>query len=237
MRGPKRLRVVLTERDERLIEALQDFRVVTREQAARIAGFGSVSRINARMLALVRAGHLTRRFSGQVGVGRKAVYGLPGAAKWNGSLLLHQLALNDVHLALLGSSDPRLLSWRRFMQPLTSDLPLIPDGLALLQVRGTPCPVFIEIDRGTESLAIIRQKAQAYFRLALSGEFASLSLGTQFRVAVIATSRRRARNLASTIALITHKLFFISDLESINRDGFFAPHWLRPGGTVAQPLF
>ena len=49
-------------------------RVVDREQAKIVAGFGSTTRANARLLALTRAGLLRRFFLGTTGAGQKALY-------------------------------------------------------------------------------------------------------------------------------------------------------------------
>ena len=59
--GNKRRGVVLQARDRKLLQELALMRVIDREQAKTIAGFGSTTRVNARLLALVRAG-LLRRF-------------------------------------------------------------------------------------------------------------------------------------------------------------------------------
>ena len=72
--GHRRGLIITQPRDERTLE-LSVMRVVDREQAKIAAGFGSITRVNTRLLALTRAGLLRRFFLGSGG-GRKALYAL-----------------------------------------------------------------------------------------------------------------------------------------------------------------
>ena len=76
MAGNRRVGIVLQERDRRLLAELNVMRVADREQAQTAGGFGSVTRVNARLLALTRAGLLRRFFIGTSGTGQKALYTL-----------------------------------------------------------------------------------------------------------------------------------------------------------------
>src|ERR1039457_4355339 len=71
----KRRGLIVQPRDLELLWALSVMRVADREQLKIAAGFGSTTRINTRLLALVRAGLLRRFFLGSGG-GRKALYAL-----------------------------------------------------------------------------------------------------------------------------------------------------------------
>lgn len=228
-------RIILQERDQRLLSALDSYRVVDREQAMRLAPFSSVSRANARLLRLVQAGFLRRSFIGPTGAGRKAIY-RPGRlrASFSEKLLRHQLALNAVRLAF--EAEGRLLSWRSFSTPLSHVSSLVPDGYVEIADQRGVIPVFIETDCGTEPGSVVRRKAEHYLRFASSGEFERLFGREQFRVALITTSERRAQNLASAILAVTPKLFFITTLPRINSDGPYASVWLRPDGRAGQPL-
>src|ERR1039457_2183666 len=68
--------MVIQERDRHLLRELSLMRVIDREQAKVVAGFGSTTRANARLLALTRAGLLHRFFQGTVAGGAKALYTL-----------------------------------------------------------------------------------------------------------------------------------------------------------------
>src|SRR6266849_8244063 len=74
--GNEHQRVVLQSRDRRLLEELALLRIIDREQAKIIAGFGSTTRANTRLLALTRAGFLRRFFLGTNAGGTKALYAI-----------------------------------------------------------------------------------------------------------------------------------------------------------------
>lgn len=228
------IRVILQERDKRVLEALDSFRILDREQIKRIAPFSSTSRANARLLKLVRGGLLKRSFAGSLGAGRKAIYWLPGkGTRFRPQSVPHQLAIGSVRLALaeglLSLPDSSLSRWQSFTRPLEPLVPLIPDGLAEVSRGGLLHRIFLEVDLGTEGLKVWQQKGRAYLRLALGSK-------SRFRVAVVTTSPRRARSVAAALHSVTDKLFFISDLRTIKSAGFFGSHWLRPDGTEGHAL-
>src|SRR5260370_41986260 len=112
MTGNNPYGLVLQDRDRHLLRELSIMRVIDREQAKRVAGFGSTTQVNARLLRLTRAGLLRTVFLGTKGGGQKAIYALSqagakvvdvplrGARRRNGEaivadvLLSHQIA-ND----------------------------------------------------------------------------------------------------------------------------------------------
>src|SRR5258708_29970329 len=118
MPGNERLGIAIQERDRHLIEELAAMRVVDREQARIVAGFGSTTRVNTRLLALCRAGFLRRFFLGATAGGRMALYalstrgaallGVPvrGPRRRNNAVLIadfyisHQLAITELYCAL-----------------------------------------------------------------------------------------------------------------------------------------
>ena len=67
--------LIVQPRDREFLPELSTLRVVDHEQARFVAGFGSTSRANKRLLKLTRAGLLRRFFLGSGG-GRKALYAL-----------------------------------------------------------------------------------------------------------------------------------------------------------------
>ena len=75
MIGNKQHRMIVQPRDIAFLRELSVMRVVDRDQAMIAGGFGSVTRVNTRLLALTRAGLLRRFFVGYGGV-RKALYAL-----------------------------------------------------------------------------------------------------------------------------------------------------------------
>src|ERR1700722_11132497 len=76
MAGNNRRGIVIQERDRQLLRELAVMRVIDREQAKGVAGFGSTHRANTRLLHLTKAGLLRRFFLGTKGGGQKALYAL-----------------------------------------------------------------------------------------------------------------------------------------------------------------
>jgi hypothetical protein len=84
MAGNNRRGIVIQERDRRLLRELAVMRVIDREQARCVAGFGSTTQVNARLLGLTRTGLLRRFFLGTKSGGQKALYALSR----NGAMLV-----------------------------------------------------------------------------------------------------------------------------------------------------
>ncbi len=249
--------VLVQPRDLTLMKELAAMRLIDREQAKVVAGFGSTTRANARLLALTRAGLLRRYFTGSIAGGRKAIYALSreGAALVGapfrvlhrqadhtlaGDLFLqHQQAINNVYLAAKFqsiSSGGSLLHWHVFYQQLSKTVPLTPD--AYLEIRGPEGirPMFLEVDLGTEALKIWRSKVRSYLDLAISGEFSRLFQRPQFRVLVVTNSERRGESIRTFVSEITDKIFWFTNMDAINRGGVWSAIWLRPRSDQCQPL-
>ncbi len=230
-------------------------RVIDHAQAKVVAGFGSVDRANKRLLKLTRAGLLRRFFLGSGG-GRKALYalsekgarcvGVPlrGPRRPQGAILVadsfvdHQLAVNALSIALKFGTLPLGIAFRRwiaFSQPITPDLPLIPDGYVELVSPQGVMAAFVEVDLGNESLRVWREKARKYLQLAISGTYGRLFGGERFRVLVVAHSARRTESLCRAVAQETQKVFRFTTLEAA-RTQFFGPVWKRPVGDRPEPL-
>jgi hypothetical protein len=247
MAGNNRSSLVVQERDLRLFEALEIMRVMDREQTKIAGGFNSTTRANARLLALTKAGFLKRAFLGS----RQAVYWLASNSRHGtqkefsprepASLFLrHRLEINKAYLLLKYSSIPVpgwwFVRWQGFQKNLASSVPLIPDGYFELRSPAGVRACFVEVDLGTEALPVIQKKVQLYLHLATSGEFPALFHQPQFRVLVIANSERRLQNLRAAIAKLTDKIFYLTTLDSIQRERFWSSVWLRPTGDQKQSL-
>jgi hypothetical protein len=207
---------------------------------------------------LTDAGLLRRFFVGTRAGGRKALYALSkkGAElaevpvrilnRPNNKLLVgdqwvdHQLAINSIWMQVKfrpitvpNVSFVRVLA---FPSVLSKANPLIPDAYFELINHSENCPMFCEVDRGTEPLRVWTKKVEMYLRLATSGDFEQLFNQPRFRVLIAANSARRLEGIRKTVAQMTNKIFWFTTLEAINRDGLFAPIWLRPVGVDKQPL-
>jgi len=248
MAGNNKSSLEIQERDLRLFEALETMRVMDREQAKIAGGFTSTTRANARLLALTKAGFLKRAFVGT----RQAVYWLASSSQQRGTqkelsprepaalFLRHRLEINQVYLLLKYSAIPVagwwFVRWQSFQKNLGSSVPLIPDGYFEIRSPAGVRACFVEVDLGTEALPVIQRKVQLYLHLATSGEFPSLFHQSQFRVLVIANSERRLQSLRAAIAKLTDKIFWLTTLESVNRECFWSSVWLRPTSDNKQTL-
>jgi len=256
--GSRRVGMVLQERDRHLLSELGVMRIIDRETAKTVAGFGSTTRANTRLLVLTRAGILRRFFVGSIGAGRKAVYTLSrkgaelvaaklgGIERASGRLVLgdrfveHQTGINEIYLALKYRPGPDsfagLSRWLTFRQSISEAIKLTPDAYLEMRAGETLRAMFLEVDLGTEALSEWQKKAAYYLQLAVSGEFLKRFRQPQFRVLVVASSDRRIANIRSTVVKSTDKIFWFTTFETINRDGLWSPVWLRPKGDQRHSL-
>ncbi len=240
MTGNNKIRIRLQERDRHLLQELGLMRVIDREQAKVIGPFHPTSAANVRLLALTRAGMMKRMFVG----GNRAVYRLSPEAERGGTrrfetdapssalFIEHQLAVNTIYLLLAYHPVPEgieVRNWVRFSGPVSSSIPLIPDGFC--EILGCPVPAtFLEIDLGTEPQRVWLRKARLYLELATSGQFATMFPHSRFRVLVIAGTDRRIDGIRSTVSKITDRIFWFASSQNIHREGLWRAVWFRPGG-------
>jgi hypothetical protein len=246
-------KIVLQPRDLHLLREVSAMRIMDSELAKIVAGFGSTTRTNTRLLALTRAGLLRRFFLG-TGGGSKALYslspkgaqlvGVParGPRRPQGALLIadnfvrHQLTVNGIYCALryqtISVPQVTFRHWVTFHEPLMPGLNLIPDGFVEFFTPTGVVACFLEVDLGHESLTVWKEKARRYLQLALSGEFQKRFRQDRFRVFVVANSERRLHSIKNAVAEITRKIFWFAPLEAIAED-FFAVVWFR--ATENQP--
>jgi len=248
--------MVIVPRDCVVLEEAGNMRVSDRDLLKVAAGFTSVTRINARLLALTRAG-LLRRFRLGNGPGQRALYalsakggqliGMParGPRRRQDQVLVadffvhHQLAVNTLYCHLKFGKLPQggeFLKWQLFFEPVTPQIKLIPDGYVELKTPSGIVAAFIEVDLGHERLAVWTAKAKHYFELALSGVYQHKFHQAQFRVLVLVDSKRRMLSIREAVAEVTKKIFWFTTLDDARGENFFGPVWLRPEGETYQPL-
>jgi hypothetical protein len=250
--------LILQPRDLVILWELSIMGVADREQLKTAAKFGSTTRANTRLLALIRVGLLRRFFLGSGG-GRRALYALSkkgaqliqvpcrGPRRRQDEMLIadffvqHQLSINAIYCALKFGTIPvpqvSFVNWLAFHEPLVSGLSLIPDGYVEF---GTPTGIdasFIEVDLGHEGLAIWKEKARNYLQLALSGEYERRFKQPRFRVLVLANSERRLHSIRKAVADVTQKIFWFATLPAVTGEKFFGAVWLRPTDETHQPFF
>lgn len=259
MHGNDRKGLVLQDRDRQLLREIAVMRVVDREQAKLVAGFGSTTQVNLRLLGLKRAGMLRRFFLGSKGPGQRALYGLSqmgaklvdvpfhGPRRAHDEVLIadffvsHQLSINTIYCLLkfrpIPVPDAKFVRWLSFYEPLESGIPLIPDGYVEVVSSQKTLAAFLEVDLGHEGLSVWKRKVEVYLRYAISGDFEKRSGQPQFRVLVIVNSERRMHSLRAATLHLTDKIFWFSTFDSISNDSFWSPVWLRAGGDQHLSLF
>jgi Replication-relaxation len=233
-------------------------RVIDRDQAKLMCGFRSVSEVNRRLLALVRAQLLNRFFIG-AGDWKKSLYALSPAGanlvqvsrrgpKWKSNaivvsspFLTHQLRINDLHCMLRYQPIPvegsRFVRWESPIHPIDSQQSFIPDGYVEITCRSEqPLAAFFEVDLGHENLATWKAKVQKHLRYAIAGEFERRFHHPQFRVLVVTDSEARRQALRKTTAAVTPKIFWFTSMDSIQQYGFWSPIWFRPLGEAPISL-
>jgi hypothetical protein len=250
--------IIVQDRDRHLLRELAVMRVIDREMAKRVAGFGSTTRANSRLLALTRAGLLRRFFLGTVGGARKALYALAPqgaqlvAVPFRGPrrkrdetlvadfFVTHQLRINAVYCTVKYEPVPMegtaFGEWLSFHEPLRGDAALIPDGYMRFTTSPGNLAAFLEVDLGHESRAVWKRKVQAYLRYAVSGDFFRQFREAQFRTLVVADSERRIASLRAATSELTDKIFWFTTFDAITSDGFWSAIWLRPKDDRRQPL-
>jgi hypothetical protein len=250
--------MVIQERDRHLLREVSLMRVIDREQAKVVAGFGSTTRANARLLALTRAGLLHRFFQGTIGGGAKALYtvsekgarlvGVPASGPRRREdqavvadfFIQHQLGINEVYCVLkYPHRMPEGIAfnrWLGFPKRPAPGMRVIPDGYAELLTPTGIVAAFLEVDLGHERLLVWRDKVRNYLDLALTGNFEREFKRSRFRVLVVADSQRRLDSIRQAVLPLTDKIFWFVTFESIRRDGIFAPIWTRPKGESRQSL-
>lgn len=257
MAGAKRKGMVIQERDEHLLRELAIMRVVDREQAKTMSGFGSTTRVNTRLLALVRAGLLRRFFLGTNAGGTKALYalsakgaelvGVPvrGPQRRNDETLAadffiqHQLTINELYCGLKYRTLPQGISfarWESFFSPIVPELKLIPDGYLQLQTPSGIFSAFLEVDLGHERGSVWKKKIENYLSFAVSENPIGKSFYRPFLVLVVVPTERRLLSIRTFIGKKTERIFLLASLEAIRHAGLFAPIWFRPKGNFQEPL-
>ena len=253
--GTKRGNLIVQERDRILLRELSLMRIIDREQAKVVAGFHSTTRVNARLLALTKAGLLKRFFVGTAAGGKKALYYLSSAGAnlvqvpqraprrradevVTASFFVdHQLGINEIYSMLKYRPAPQdgaaFVRWETFDQPIDAQRSLVPDGYAEMQTPAKRIAAFLEFDLGHENLTVWKAKARSYVRYAKSGEFERTFHLPHFRVLVVTTSDRRVEAIRRAVSAITDKIFWLAAMDAIRDQGLWAPLWHRPG--VNQP--
>ncbi len=244
-------------RDELLLREISAMRIIDREQAKAVVGFGSTTRVNARLLALYREGLVRRFFQGTKAGGQKALYALSSkGARFigvahrefgfaNDELLVtnffvaHQLALNEIYCAVKSKNalppDVGFVRWTVFSEPVIPSL--VPDGYFEVSASEQNLGAFVEVDLGHEGPAVWKAKVRNYLRYAASGRFQAQFHLPRFRVLIVANTVKRMQAIRRIVHGLTDKIFWLSSFEEIEgNSGFWSAVWLRPADDARKTL-
>lgn len=228
-----------------MLRSLALLRILDRRQIEQVAGFHSVSRVNVRLARLRREGLIVRYYTATSTGSRRSVYGLtkrgaleaqspfvplrwrPDSFLLGNAFVAHQLALNDLYIAASGNA----IEWQTPSSPLSPVVRLIPDAYLADSQRS----FFLEMDLGTETLAVWTQKTAAYLKLAVTGTHRDIIPHPYFAILVVTDDKVRMETLRRHIAKQTTKLFWFSTLDIIKRQGFWSTSWLRATGNDRSP--
>jgi hypothetical protein len=178
--------------------------VLSRDQILHLRYFGSATRANTRLRALVKL-QLIKRYETAFysqglyipGPSASEVTGeriarIIGGRSGSPRFLQHALSVTNVRIALSRKSEGQ---WR-YEQQLwrsceeTPRFEVRPDGLFLAST-----PIFVEVDLGHVAPAKFAEKLRFYARLSESGNCASLYGFPAFRLLTVTTGSLRARHL------------------------------------------
>lgn len=237
--------LALTTRDRQVLMEISRFGVMTKGQLIRLGFFGSNTRAKERLKRLVDAEYLAVRQQPIAPGGPRFVYCLGPAASDNQThsrrfqavselFLAHELGLVDIRIAL--ERHTAVSQWQVGKDLVAANLGIVPDAFCEYDVNGLTFSVFIEYDRGTETQARFARKAKAYADLAFSGRFTAILRRKFFRVFVVTDSAARLSNLSDSIADVTDRIFWLTTLSELSKQGPLASIWRRPGADRLESL-
>jgi hypothetical protein len=255
-RTPSDSRIVFTTRDKRLLELVRRFQLLSRDQVMALAPFGSLTRANTRLAALVSARLLSRKrlpiYPGQgsaqalyfLGTQSEAALAIDSAAlvnqvrrisRWDYRQVEHVVAANrvlcDALRALDRGPDAQILAFRTEpeLRRLFADRSLVPDGWFAWTESGKRFNCFVEVDLHHEGLREWRGKVLRYLEYAESGLHRERFGFGSFRVCVLAKSLSRVNHLKQ-LSQTAGRLFLFAEFDCASAGGVFGPVWFSAQG-------
>jgi hypothetical protein len=142
----------------------------------------------------------------------------------------HLLAIYDVLVKFVVESDvKRMIGSEDTFWHESLSFDLIPD--AWIQFRGGEA--FIEVDRGTEAVEVVKQKIERYIRLKRFGNYAVHFPGCQFRVLFITTTEERIESLEQ---ITRSDDIWYATMDEFLREKLNHRHWFALLGFYALPV-
>jgi hypothetical protein len=255
-------RIALTERDRRMLQLVSRFRLMSRDQIMALAPFGSLTRANTRLAALLHARLLSRKllpvYPGKGSAQALYFLGIAGGSvlsidpkclsqqlrqtsRWDLRQVAHVVAANqgltDALEAAAKSGTTYVNGFRTEpeLRQIFSNRQLVPDGWFAWTESGKRFNCFLEIDLHHEGLQEWRSKVLRYVEYAESGVHQERFGFRGFRVCVLAKSTARLTNLRP-IAEAAGGLFLFGQIGAVNAENFFGPVWLATRGATRLGL-
>jgi len=202
--------VKLTQRDQKLVRDMALSHVLSRDQVIRLGYFSSITRANARLLALKRLG-LIRRIETPF-YSQSLYMAGPAACEIAGShvaailkdrsesprFIQHALSVTNVRLALLAKGAHGWKFEQQLRRTFTfqeKTLEVRPDGL----IHTTKGPLALEVDLGHASLPKLSLKLAAFDHFLRSGECEAQWEFTRFNLLIATTGALRSRHIEQLI--------------------------------------
>jgi len=256
-------RVILTERDARILQLVSRFRLMNRDQIMALAPFKSLTRANTRLAALLHARLLSRKLL-PVYPGDGSAQALYFLGKASGSLLsidpkclnqqvrqasrwdlrqvAHIIAANQGLTNALGAAAKSNggvavhgFKTEPELRQIFSDRRLVPDGWFAWTESGKRFNCFFEVDLHHEGLREWRAKVLRFVEYAESGMHQERFGFRAFRVCVLAKSNVRLENLRR-VSELAGGLFLFGQMGTVNAANFFSSIWLGARGSARACL-
>jgi hypothetical protein len=249
-------RLILTHRDQQLLEWVDRFHLLSRDQVMAVVGFHSLTRANTRLGTLLRAKLVSRKRLPVVpgtGSAQSLYYVGPASTKfldadpariaaqirrisrWDARQVTHVVAANQVLIdfvvAIRRTQQLQLLSFQTEPELRRAFLgqPLVPDGWLAWVEQGRRFNCFTEVDLAHEGLEQWRRKVVEYHRYRESGLHQELFGFRSFKVLVLTTSGKRLENFRKTSAL-AEQVFLFAKFADITAETILGPAWLTVTG-------
>jgi hypothetical protein len=147
---------------------------------------------------------------------------LAKAKSYSDRALTHLLEVYDVFIKFYLASRVTEWMWHNDEKWFSIELGLYPDGYVQFEKEGKKYSAFIEVDRGTEGISVVKDKFRKYARFNRSGAFKRLFGDRALRVLFITTTEERIEKMENAGA--SDDIWFTTKAEFM-RESLWARHW------------
>jgi len=147
---------------------------------------------------------------------------LAKAKSYSDRALAHLLEVYDVFIKFYLASRVTEWMWHNDEKWFSIELGLYPDGYVQFEKEGKKYSAFIEVDRGTEGISVVKDKFRKYARFNRSGAFKRLFGDRTLRVLFITTTEERIEKMENAGA--SDDIWFTTKAEFM-WESLWARHW------------